>query len=494
MNDCLEEANEQQSTNLQTVNSLKKSLKYQNFISKAKLTVNEIKNIIKQYDLKRNQRMIRQATQQDQNNDFQIQITQQGQVINQLQQQLRKQSLEIENIQKTIFQWENKKQNGVHKKSKSSTEDVLDQQINAINKKYINLRSYDQNLENQIKELISQEFEKLYKLISQQLKSDINDIIYQNIQEQIFVSHNNSPKYETFRKYSQTNQQSDDSQSNINIVIECLNEQFGECENNSYNFDQIKTKLKCLKLKQINLLYEDLNNQFAQNSLKDYFIGPAESLKLIQYSLEQTKLLEYINAERQAREDSNNFYAVFGYQYLDIILTNADDKNFETFMENIKGIPFDLLNNQQEFTKEEQQELKEIFCYRCIELRQIEISQRSNELWCQISSIGNCFYGLTMIFIRNFIQQIVRQSELIQHLNEKDSEQFLNRILEWRSPCPEAEFIIEIISHELELCIILYYLKEDKQKFSFRIFGDEQNYQLNVIQRHNDFYSIGIKN
>lgn len=27
---------------------------------------------------------------------------------------------------------------------------------------------------------------------------------------------------------------------------------------------------------------------------------------------------------------------------MDIILTHADDSNFETFMENIKGIPFEL--------------------------------------------------------------------------------------------------------------------------------------------------------
>ncbi|CAD8140928.1 unnamed protein product [Paramecium pentaurelia] len=495
MNQYIEEANGSSSIYLQTVNSLKNSLKYQNFISKTKLTFNEIKNIIKWYDLKRNQRMIRQATQPDQNNDVQKQVTQQGLVINQMQQQINKQSIEIDNLKKSIFQRENKKQNGIHQKSKSSTEDVLDQQTNFINKQQkINFQQHDQDLEDQIKVIISQEFEKIYKLISQQLKSDINDIIYQSIQEQILVSNNNSPKLESFRKFSQTKQQSEDSQQNINVIVECLNEQIGEYVNNNYNFDQAKRKLKCLKLQQINLLYEELNSQFNQNSLKDYFIGPVEPLKESQYNLKQTKLLEYINGERRARDDSNNFYAVFGYQYLDIILTNADDQNFETFMENIKGIPFDLLNNIQDFSKEEQQELKEIFCYRCIELRQIEISQRSNELWYQISDINNCFYGLTMIFIRNLIQQIVQQSELNQNLNNKDSEQLLKRILEWSSSCPEAEFIMEILSHELELCIILFYLKEEKQEFSLRIFGNEQNYQLNIIQYQNECYSIGIKN
>ncbi|CAD8055209.1 unnamed protein product [Paramecium sonneborni] len=494
MNLNLEETNHSSSIYLQSVNSLKNSLKYQNFMSKTKLTVNEIKNIIKWYDLKRNQRIIRQATLPDQNNDFQKQIIQQGIIINQMQQQINKQFIEMENLKKTIYQRGNDKQNGFHQKSKSSNEDFLDKQIHFMNKQQnINFQQIDENLENQIKSIISQEFDKIYKLLSQQLKSDINDIIYQNIQEQIFLSNNNSPKPETLRKYSQTKQQSDDSQQNINVIVECLNEQIDEYVNNNYNFDQLKTKLKCLKLKQINLLYEDLNSQCNQNQLKDYFIGPVQQLKELSYTFKESKLLDYVNKERKTRVDSNNFYAVFGYQYLDIILTHADDQNFETFMENIKGIPFDLYNHQQEYTKEEQQELKEIFCYRCIELRQIEISQRSNELWNQVSNINNCFYGLTMIFIRNLIQQIVQSSELNQHINKQDQEQFFIKFLEWSTPCPEAEFIMEILSHELELCIILFYLKEERQEFSLRIFGDEQNYQLTILQHSNDYYSIGIK-
>ncbi|CAD8150110.1 unnamed protein product [Paramecium pentaurelia] len=494
MNNCLEETNQQSSIYLQTVNSLKNSIKYQNFISKTKLTVNEIKNIIKWYDLKRNQRIIRQVTQPDQNNDFQKQIIQQGIVINQMQQQINKQSIEMENLKKAIFQKGNEKQNGIHQKSKSSNDDFLDKQINFMNKQQnINFQHFDKDLENQIKTLIQQEFEKIYKLLSQQLKSDINDIVYQSIQEQIFVSNNNSPKPDTLRKYSQTKQQSEDSQQNINVIVECLNEQIDEYSNNNYNFNQFKAKLKCLKLKQINLLYEDLKNSQKQNSLKDYFIGPLEKLQQFSFNFKQSKLLEYVNGQRRAREDSNNFYAVFGYQYLDIILTHADDQNFETFMENIKGIPFDLFNNQSAFTKEEQQELKEIFCYRCIELRQIEISQRSNELWHQISDNNNSFYGLTMIFIRNLIYQIVQQSELNEHINIQDPEQFLIKILEWNTPCPESEFIMEVLSHELELCIILFYLKEEQQEFSLRIFGDEQNYQLYILQNTNECYSIGIK-
>ncbi|CAD8057779.1 unnamed protein product [Paramecium sonneborni] len=494
MNHIIEESNQSSSIYLQSVNSLKNSIKYQNFISKTKLTVNEIKNLIKWYDLKRNQRIIRQATQPDQSNDFQKQIIQQGIIINQMQQQINKQFIDMENLKKTIFQRGQDKQNGVHQKSKSSTDNFLDKQILFMNKQQnTHFQQPDKDLENQIKAIIQQEFEKIYKLLSQQLKSDINDIIYQSIQEQIFVSNNNSPKPETLRKYSQTKQHSEESQQNINVIVECLNEQIDEYANYNYNFDLLKSKLKCLKLKQINLLYEDLNSQYNQNQLKDYFIGPIEQLKPSSNKLKESNLLEYVNGERKTRKDSNNFYAVFGYQYLDIILTHADDQNFETFMENIKGIPFDLYNHQQEFTKEEQQELKEIFCYRCIELRQIQISLRSNELWNQISNINNCFYGLAIIFIRNLIHQIVQQSELNKHINKQNQEKLFIKFLEWSTPCPEAELIMEILSHELELCIILLYLKEEKQEFLQKVFGDQQNYQLTILQDSNEFYSIGIK-
>lgn len=43
---------------------------------------------------------------------------------------------------------------------------------------------------------------------------------------------------------------------------------------------------------------------------------------------------------------------------MDIILSCADDSNFETFMDNIKGIPFDLHNGDFEISIEEQSELK----------------------------------------------------------------------------------------------------------------------------------------
>ncbi|CAD8078652.1 unnamed protein product [Paramecium sonneborni] len=296
---------------------------------------------------------------------------------------------------------------------------------------------------------------------------------------------------------------------NFQLIIEQIEKQ----KQNLRDFDQdisltknIETSPEWIEKNRINVqqivnnIYEQTSRQRSVSAESQQFLHQEENQsqigKYYKLKLEQkNQINQYCSGFRQVRGDGNCFYTAFGFQYLQILINQFDQNQYNQFIDNIvKKTNFIIEYNNIKLQDEKSQMLlKEEFIFRLNLIRNIEDrNERQIQLIKHFRAyeqekeqlIDGCFYALSTIFFKNLSLFIIEQGEFKDHFLEKEV------LLKWEQECNDNEIVISSLAKYLNIHIQVFFI--DKEHLSKKDYNEDSNYLIILLLKPGH-YNIGIQ-
>ncbi|CAD8185789.1 unnamed protein product [Paramecium octaurelia] len=257
-----------------------------------------------------------------------------------------------------------------------------------------------------------------------------------------------------------------------------------------------------LKIKQIiNKIYDETTRKRSASGNYQCFIREVEDFQqfLKHYGIKTLKekqtLKEICNAFRQARGDGNCFYTAFGFQVIQILISEFSNQDYKLLIDKLGGkFKCQIQLQNEKFSGDEfHNSVYYEFLYRLQEFRKIQnIEERINSFTQHFQAydaipgqpIDGCLYGLSTIFFRNLAYYVVENSE------EKDMIDDQQALLKWEAECNSNEIVIKLLADYLNINIKLLFF--DKGEFQKREYNQNSRSSILLLIQPGH-YNIGLK-
>ncbi|CAD8171873.1 unnamed protein product [Paramecium pentaurelia] len=285
---------------------------------------------------------------------------------------------------------------------------------------------------------------------------------------------------------------------NISKLIEEIQQQKQQIKNidNERNLQNLKNP-QPIKSVILDIYSKTTKSRVVQGEFQ-YFIHQIQSQselgKYYNLKLDQKKkIYSQISGFRQVRGDGNCFYTSFGYQYLQLLIDQYDQNEYDQFLNSvIKKMRFRIQYPKNKIEDEiTETNLREDFIKRLNFIRDIKNKEmRIKELDKQFRAyeqedelVDGCFYALSTIFFRNLSLYFIDQSEYKGNFQEKDT------LLQWEVECNNNEIVIALLAQQLKINICVFFF--DNQQFQLMEYNKEANQKI-ILLLQPGHYNIGI--
>ncbi|CAD8153494.1 unnamed protein product [Paramecium octaurelia] len=213
------------------------------------------------------------------------------------------------------------------------------------------------------------------------------------------------------------------------------------------------------------------------------YVNPPESYAAFKkeygtQKIDLEKQFSNIIGYQRVRGDGNCFYTSFLYQYLNLLLSNSQNRKIEInkFINKVDQLELTLFLNDQSLIKMKIEiEIKKYF-------NQIlkQLQQNPSYLLEYFSKNNKQFYVCSIIIFRNIVRQIYNQKKSqIQNFLDTDLEE---ELVTWQKECNSNQAIIQLLSQELDLQVNLYFFRRDG--VDLEKYNQNQNLpQINLLFR-----------
>ncbi|CAK84818.1 unnamed protein product (macronuclear) [Paramecium tetraurelia] len=205
----------------------------------------------------------------------------------------------------------------------------------------------------------------------------------------------------------------------------------------------------------------------------------------------KNKLKQQLNGMRRARGDGNCFYTSFVFQYLDFMINNSKNAQYEQLIQQISMLPFEIYYGNEMYNQNDFDNMKYKFIGVCQHLRSQIEEERQNQFFQYFKDEENEFYGLSIVFLRNLAFKFCSEDSEISVNFQALGLNLKEQLLEWEFDCQSNENVITILSQKLNIHTIVFQIENQ----SFQIL--EYNFSSNPITKiyllfQPGHYNIGI--
>ncbi|CAD8101891.1 unnamed protein product [Paramecium primaurelia] len=361
------------------------------------------------------------------------------------------------------------------------------------------------------------EIQQEQELIQENANQDENDS-YDNTQKTIFsinkistpVNNLNQSKSEqpNIDKNSKQEKQKKNKQSEKFLVedIQIQTTQFKKVFENQFkqeNYqlftqaqEESKLVLNPIMPKQVKNQQDDIKNVIlGLYSINDNYIPDKVFISKIlnQNQLEKElgvnnkaisiQLKERLNGFRKVKDDPNSLFAAISFQFLENALNQPTLNQFQNELSWIKTINVIIKSRQFLIDEKIFQNQQSQFLQIMLEIYQME--NPVDQLESLMNDRQSLFYGLSIIFFRNLISQLLNTQNAYEN-------EIAEEIQYWENNLLDAQKVFDLLSNRLNIQIHQYNINKVKGSVDIQIYGQDDDKQIHLLCS-DEHYDIGIR-
>ncbi|CAD8154460.1 unnamed protein product [Paramecium pentaurelia] len=195
------------------------------------------------------------------------------------------------------------------------------------------------------------------------------------------------------------------------------------------------------------------------------------------------QLKERLNGFRKVKDDPNSLFAAISFQFLENALNQPTFNQFQNELSWIKTINVIIKSRQFLIDEKIFQNQQSQFLQIMLEIYQME--KPVDQLELLMNDRQSLFYGLSIIFFRNLISQLLNTQNAYE--NEEAEE-----IQYWENNLLDAQKVFDLLSNRLNIQIHQYNINKVKGSVDIQIYGQDDDKQIHLLCS-DEHYDIGIR-